>query len=374
MDNDHIRSVTLELSQANISDFNTKDYVKSLVNGGFNTIVCFAVGYLNGESYYNSNFIKKNSDLKNRDILNEISNLKKKYKFKFIAYLNTQFSDIGNLNPSWSQRRVNGKKTTQLNASTICPNSPYKNLLLKAAKEIAKNYNIDGFYFDEVSFQSWCNCNFCKKKFKSQTGKNIPIIINYKDPIFLKWMSWRENIINDYMKLYYKELKKINSKYKIFFQSAFPISSTFIKMKNFQYVNPVGSRIPKEFIGSYRPSFYGQNIELNHNYSDIISIEPWRKIAGTPIWWPGLCTSYVKNINSQKNVLPLMELPHFPWSIINLPKDEIIFNIADVQAMVGVRGIQCTVLIKKTWTTGKNLTALLKNLIKYQSLKIEMLI
>ena len=48
MENDHIRSVTLELSQANISDFNKKDYVKSLVNGGFNTIVCFAVGYLNG--------------------------------------------------------------------------------------------------------------------------------------------------------------------------------------------------------------------------------------------------------------------------------------------------------------------------------------
>ena len=335
MDNDHIRSVTLELSQANISDFNTKDYIKSLVNGGFNTIVCFAVGYLNGESYYNSKFIKKNSDLKDRDILNEISNLKKKYKFKFIAYLNTQFSDIGNFNPSWSQRRVNGKKTTQLNASTICPNSPYKSLLLKAAKEIAKNYNIDGFYFDEVSFQSWCNCNFCKKTFKSQTGKNLPIKINYKDPIFLKWMSWRENIINDYMKLYYKELKKINNKYKIFFQSAFPISSTFIKMKNFQYANPVGSRIPKEFIGSYRPSFYGQNIELNHNYSDIISIEPWRKIAGTPIWWPGLCTSYVKNINPKKNVLPLMELPHFPWSIINLPKDEIIFNIADVQANGG---------------------------------------
>ena len=140
MDNDHIRSVTLELSQANISDFNTKDYIKSLVNGGFNTIVCFAVGYLNGESYYNSKFIKKNSDLKDRDILKEISSLKKKYKFKFIAYLNTQFSDIGNFNPSWSQRRVNGKKTTQLNASTICPNSPYKSLLLKAAKEIAKNY------------------------------------------------------------------------------------------------------------------------------------------------------------------------------------------------------------------------------------------
>ena len=335
MNQDHIRSVTLELSQANITDFNTNDYINSLINGGFNTIVCFSIGYLNGESYYNSKFIKKNPDLGNRDILDEISKLKNKHKFKFIAYLNTQFSDVANLNPKWAQRRINGKKTTQLNASTICPNSPYKELLLKSAKEIANNYNVDGFYFDEVSFQSWCNCNFCKKKFKAKTGNNIPLKINFKNPIFLKWMSWRENIIHDYMKKYYSELKKINKKYEIFFQSAFPISSTFIKMKNFQYVNPVGSRVPKEFVGFYRPSFYGQNIENNHEYSDTISIEPWRKIAGTPIWWPGLCTSYVNNINPKKNTLPLMELPHFPWSIINLPKDEIVFNIADVQANGG---------------------------------------
>ena len=130
--------------------------------------------------------------------------------------------------------------------------------------------------------------------------RDIPLKINFKNPIFLKWMSWRENIIHDYMNKYYSELKKINKKYEIFFQSAYPITSTFIKMKNFQYVNPVGSRVPKEFVGFYRPSFYGQNIEINHEYSDTISIEPWRKIAGTPIWWPGLCTSYVNNINTHE--------------------------------------------------------------------------
>ena len=47
MNQDHIRSVTLELSQANITDFNTNDYINSLITGGFNTIVCFSIGYLN---------------------------------------------------------------------------------------------------------------------------------------------------------------------------------------------------------------------------------------------------------------------------------------------------------------------------------------
>ena len=127
----HYRSVTLELSQANMGDFNTEEYLSALSKGGFNTIVCFGVGYLNGETYFDSKLLKKNPSLKSRDIFNELIILKKKYNFNFFAYLNTQFSDIGNKQPTWNQRRVDGKKTTQLKASTICPNSPYKNLLLK---------------------------------------------------------------------------------------------------------------------------------------------------------------------------------------------------------------------------------------------------
>ena len=316
-------------------DFDSEKFVKSLVAGNFNTIVCFAIGYLSGEAYFNSKFIKKNKDIKNRDILKELSDLKKKYNFNFIAYINTQFSDVFLSNPSWSQRRVDNKKTTQLNTAAICLNSPYKNILLNSAKEISRTYKVDGFYFDEVSFQSWCNCSFCKKKYKIDSGRNIPNKINFHNKNFLNWMTWRENQVNNLMKEFYNNLKKINKRHIIFFQSAFPISSTFTKMKDFQYINPVGSRVPKEYAGSYRPSFYAQNIEKNHKYNDIISIEPWRKLVGSPIWWPGVCTSYVKNLNPKKHALPLMELPHFPWSLLNLGNDEIIFNIADVQANGG---------------------------------------
>ena len=64
MDNKHIRSITLELSQANMLDFDTRQFVESLIKGNFNTIVCFAVGYLNGEAYFNSKYVKKMMKLK----------------------------------------------------------------------------------------------------------------------------------------------------------------------------------------------------------------------------------------------------------------------------------------------------------------------
>ena len=58
--NEYYRSVTLELSQANINDFDTEEYISALIAGKFNTIVCFAVGYLNGETYFDSKILKKN--------------------------------------------------------------------------------------------------------------------------------------------------------------------------------------------------------------------------------------------------------------------------------------------------------------------------
>ena len=54
-----------------------------------------------------------------------------------------------------------------------------------------------------------------------------------------------ETQVNELMKKFYFQLKKINKKNIVFFQSAFPISSTFTKMKSFQYINPVGNRVPK---------------------------------------------------------------------------------------------------------------------------------
>ena len=103
------------------------------------------------------------------------------------------------------------KKTKQLKASTICPNSPYKEILLKTAKEISSKYDIDGFYFDEVSFQSWCNCNFCKKKYFKETGLTIPKKTNFNNSLFLRWMSWREKIINELVKKFV-EYKLFSSK------------------------------------------------------------------------------------------------------------------------------------------------------------------
>ena len=102
-----------------MGDFNTEEYLSALLKGGFNTIVCFGVGYLNGETYFDSKLLKKNPSLKSRDIFNELIILKKKYNFNFFAYLNTQFSDIGDKQPTWNQRRVDGKKTTQLNKAKL---------------------------------------------------------------------------------------------------------------------------------------------------------------------------------------------------------------------------------------------------------------
>ena len=49
-------------------------------------------------------------------------------------------------------------------------------------------------------------------------------------------------------------------------------------MKDFQYINPVGNRVPQVYDGFYRPSFYALNIERNYKFNDIISIESGERL------------------------------------------------------------------------------------------------
>ena len=117
--------------------------------------------------------------------------------------------------------------------------------------------------------------------------------------------------VNELMKKFYNQLKKINKKNIIFFQSAFPISSTFTKMKDFQYINwlLVTECQQNVYDGFYRPSFYAQNIERKSiKFNDIISIVIERFGANYQYGGQEPVHHMVRDLNTSKNVLQL-ELP-----------------------------------------------------------------
>jgi hypothetical protein len=93
--------------------------------------------------------------------------------------------------PRWIMRNLNGE--LQVNAGWYegCWNSPYLDHYIDRLVEAATKYPIDGFWLDGFWVHEGCACDYCKTKFKRETGLNYPKKYDWNDPTFLTWRDWR---------------------------------------------------------------------------------------------------------------------------------------------------------------------------------------
>ena len=99
-----------------------------------------------------------------------------------------------NVRPDWFTRNSDGQPYRSGDRYITCINSPYYNEHLPAVlTEIVTTYHPEG-----VTDNSWasygmnspCFCDFCKQDFYKKTGKDIPRIKNWDDPVYREWIDW----------------------------------------------------------------------------------------------------------------------------------------------------------------------------------------
>ena len=140
------------------------------------------------------NILEKHIDLGEKDLLKETNNLCAHYGIKFIPYLASIWAgkDVYLKNKNWAQIKKNGNITQwdeEFNSVAMCFNSEYINYFFKIVDEIVELYDIDGLYFDELSFQSWCKCENCNTLFRKEYGIDIPSNTDDKI-IFNRFLDW----------------------------------------------------------------------------------------------------------------------------------------------------------------------------------------
>ncbi len=94
-------------------------------------------------------------------------------------------------NPEWAQRYA-------------CFNSPYGELLPKFAVEVVRDVGFDGLWFDGSTFSNHntrpmfepgCRCDFCRERFKRDTGRDLPEKVDFADRGFRRWVNWRYDVL-----------------------------------------------------------------------------------------------------------------------------------------------------------------------------------
>ncbi|MDO5423734.1 MAG: alpha-L-fucosidase [Eubacteriales bacterium] len=86
-----------------------------------------------------------------------------------------------------------GAKNGESRFATCCINDPgYRHYALAELTEICENYDFEGIWPDMTFWPTVCYCANCQKRYKAETGKEMPRIIDWKNPDFVEMVNIRK--------------------------------------------------------------------------------------------------------------------------------------------------------------------------------------
>ncbi|MCY3832256.1 MAG: family 10 glycosylhydrolase [Chloroflexi bacterium] len=332
-----MRAVTLEFPAADVATIDVKAIVDETHRGDANTLNVFSTGYYpGGTAFYQSAIAPHYPGLGERDLLAEAIEAAHANGQKVIAYLASIWGDrdLFFAHPDWAQRKADGSVTTwdeHYNSVAMDPLSPYRDYFASIVREIADNYAVDGFYFDEPSFQSWSASRACRRAFEAAFGLPLPTEERWDDPLFQKFITWRYDQIAAWRRSLY-DIAKSDDRC-VTFQGAFPLASLSGDRYYLSGSPPLFSWYHERFGVSWHvPMAHGDDMARTAETADIVHMELYRASVREPLWWYGVALRYVQSIARGKQILVLSMMAQSPFDLYGLGEAELRLSAAELLA------------------------------------------
>ena len=140
--------------------------------------------------------------LKGRDMLQEtIDALHRNNLDAIVYYVFVYVVDYWDKHPSARSKMADGTvekqrvgtREREKRFATCCFNDPgYRRQALAELEELCEKYDFDGIWPDMTFWPNVCYCDNCRSRYKKETGKEIPKIINWKSPDFVRFIRTRQ--------------------------------------------------------------------------------------------------------------------------------------------------------------------------------------
>jgi hypothetical protein len=113
-------------------------------------------------------------------------------------------TEVFQAHPEWAACTADGKPRKHWTAPDLyltCPYTDYNfKLMPPVLAEIARNYQVDGFFGNRVNTLGVCYCNGCRTLYRSATGAEIPTELDPIDPAAARYWNWTQSrllLLND---------------------------------------------------------------------------------------------------------------------------------------------------------------------------------
>jgi len=201
-----IDSHITEDAPAFMSRFDPEQYVAMAKQAGAESAMIYACCH-NGNCYYPTKVGHMHKNLGGKDIFGMTVNRLRNAGIAPIAYYTVIYHNhAAKSHPPWRMTDASGQQH-KARYWHCCPNNRDCVAFFKAQIGEIIDYDIDGIFIDMTFWAKVCCCANCQQRYLQETGKEIPDLIDWDNPAWVKfqraretWMAQFAQGLTDYIK------------------------------------------------------------------------------------------------------------------------------------------------------------------------------
>ncbi len=178
-----------------------------------------------GHCYWPTKSGHMHEGLKGRDILGEIIELLHKKGINVVIYYSLIFNNWAYDNhPDWriiTAEGEGGKGLGRERYGVCCPNNnSYRDFTRVQLEELCNGYDFEGFWLDMTFWPTICYCPACRERYIAEVGGDLPQIVNWENPKWIKFQRKREEWLAEFGSFATSTAKKFKPEVTVTHQSA----------------------------------------------------------------------------------------------------------------------------------------------------------
>ncbi len=254
---------------------------------------------LDDQGFY---FSSRLAGKQNEDYLRKYLPEAKKRGLRVMIYFNVHWytREFGEKHPEWLQVREDGKPLdgVYVTGTDFCVNSPWRGWVFQVLRDLCA-YPIDGIFYDgPIFFPDTCYCRWCREKYRSIYGGELPSKKNRKGQPARSLLEFQANSLKDFL----RDSRQI-------IKAASP-GIAFYMNGGERGGNWATARLNRVLIGE----------------QDILGSEGGfigGDLTRAPVWKPGVTARLLESQSAGKPRVIFSAAGHKPWTFSLLPEPEL---------------------------------------------------
>ena len=194
-----------------MGQFDAGRYVDMLALAQVQSAVVYAHSHA-GLCFYPSQVGPMHGGLHGRDIVAEVVDRCHQRGIAVVLYFSLIYDTWAYRHHSaWRIIGADGKGVADHSRYGVCcPNSPYRDYAAAMVGEIARMFDVAGMRLDMTFWPAVCYCPHCQRRYAQEAGEDLPRIIDWQDPAWVRFARAREAWLVEFAALQTAAIRRAN--------------------------------------------------------------------------------------------------------------------------------------------------------------------